>query len=31
MSGARLELDRESAGVGLVTLVLALVELLRPE
>ncbi len=29
MSGARLELDRESAGVGLVTLVLALVELLR--
>jgi len=29
VSGARLELDRESAGVGLVTLVLALVELLR--
>ena len=29
MSGVRLDLDRESAGVGLVTLVLALVELLR--
>lgn len=29
MSDARLDLDRESAGVGLVTLVLALVELLR--
>lgn len=29
MSNARLDLDRESAGVGLVNLVLALVELLR--
>lgn len=29
MTDARLDLDRDSAGVGLVTLVLALVELLR--
>lgn len=29
MSEARLDLDRESAGIGLVNLVLALVELLR--
>jgi len=29
VTDARLDLDRDSAGVGLVTLVLALVELLR--